>query len=218
MQSQANEVQALASDARTCARGGLHQDLSRLLPHGSTRDLDLHEARARARQGAFKQLECIVVIEDFDRVRQGDNLLRTHLLLLLVHSLLGAAVLLEVRQKLLVLLEALRHILEVVLHGSDGDTQLGNPLELLLDGLGQRSDLLLLGRHKSLEGLHRLLLRGLHLLDVRLHLIPHLLQNADHLATDRGVPVSTGEEGHDLLTISLHHVLALHQRAQGARR
>mmetsp|Transcript_49328 Transcript_49328/g.97571 ORF Transcript_49328/g.97571 Transcript_49328/m.97571 type:complete len:275 (-) Transcript_49328:323-1147(-) len=190
------------------------QQLPRLRAHGLGGNLNLHETLAGARQRLFKEVQCIIIIKNFDRVRDGHDLLGTGLFLLLVHFGLAVAILIQVGRELFVLLEALGGVLHVVLHLGDADAHLRRPRKLLLDRLRQRGDLLFLGGHEALVLLNRRLLGGDQVLLILQHLIAQLLKKPDDLAARRSV--AAGQESEQVLFVAvLQGLAAFRQRRQG---
>ena len=109
---------------------------------------------------------------------------------------------------------------EVVLHLRDGDAELGDPLELGLDGRGERRHLLGLRAHELAVGRDGGVLGGRGLGEALGELVAELLQDADDLAALRGIlgVLAALEERHDSLTVAVHDVGggALHEPAERA--
>ena len=137
--------------------------------HGRSALLHLEQARAGARQGLLEEVERVVVVEHLDGVRQGHELLGAHLGALLPLARLRRAAVLQLREELLVLQQALGRVVEVLLHGHELHAELADLGGLRLDGRGERLDLLGLGSDKPLEGSDGLVLCRRRVLQGRLH-------------------------------------------------
>mmetsp|Transcript_78354 Transcript_78354/g.253434 ORF Transcript_78354/g.253434 Transcript_78354/m.253434 type:complete len:528 (+) Transcript_78354:707-2290(+) len=188
-QSQRDEVQAVV----VAATERLNGHVAHLLV------LDGHLQERGARQGGFKKFKCIVIIQDLDGLSDRQSLLGTGLLHDLVLLRLGRTVLVQVNQELFVLLVGRGSVLQVLPELLDLDTSLAKALRLLLNGLGVRRDLLLLGRDQTLIVRLGLLLRLRDIGQVRLHGVLHLLEDARDLAALRGVALTLAlrqEGGH----------------------
>mmetsp|Transcript_142445 Transcript_142445/g.455317 ORF Transcript_142445/g.455317 Transcript_142445/m.455317 type:complete len:356 (-) Transcript_142445:159-1226(-) len=186
-----------------------------LLALGREGALNLDEAHACARQRFLEKIQSIVIIEDLDGVRQGNDLLRPHLHLFLVDACLRGTICFHSREEFLVLIQRLGAVAEVVLHLRDLHAKRADPPEFLLDGLRHSGDLLLLGSHQLLVGLDGTRLGGHRLLLLREHLVLDRLQDARDIATLRGVlfALPGGKEGQQLLAIRVHNILARGQES-----
>mmetsp|Transcript_5129 Transcript_5129/g.11414 ORF Transcript_5129/g.11414 Transcript_5129/m.11414 type:complete len:226 (-) Transcript_5129:106-783(-) len=174
---------------------------------------DLHQAWAWQR--LLEQLQGIVIIQDLDSLCDGDHLLASELRDLFPLLLLAIAVLLQIRQKLLVLIQGFLGVLQVMAHFRDLDRQLSTPLCLCLDGLGVGSNLLLLCFHQCGCILLGLFLRCGDVLQVLLHTILDLLQHTNNLATlwDIALTGRRLQEGHDHVPLGGAHAGRVHHQA-----
>mmetsp|Transcript_142457 Transcript_142457/g.455382 ORF Transcript_142457/g.455382 Transcript_142457/m.455382 type:complete len:480 (-) Transcript_142457:425-1864(-) len=189
-ESEHDDVDAMAALAHLHMPADLCEHGHCLLALGREGARNLDEAHARARQGFLEQIQSIVVVEDFDGVCQGHDLLSPHLFLLLVNAGLRSALRIQFCQEFLVLIERLNTVAEVALHLRDFHAKRADPLEFLLDGLRQSRNLLLLGGHQLLVGFDGSRLGGHRLLLLREHLVLDRLQDARDFAVLRGVLIT----------------------------
>mmetsp|Transcript_67376 Transcript_67376/g.193688 ORF Transcript_67376/g.193688 Transcript_67376/m.193688 type:complete len:315 (+) Transcript_67376:562-1506(+) len=126
---------------------------------------------------------------------------------------LGGAVLLEIREEGLVLQVRLAGVTELVFHGCDLDARLADPRELRLNGLRKDGGLLLLRSDELVERLDGGLLGSDGILLVLRHLVVDGLEDTRDFAALGCVLVAIlgREEGHHLLAVRVHHILAVRQ-------
>mmetsp|Transcript_142456 Transcript_142456/g.455376 ORF Transcript_142456/g.455376 Transcript_142456/m.455376 type:complete len:480 (-) Transcript_142456:425-1864(-) len=189
-QSEHDDVNAMAALAHLHMPADLCEHGHCLLALGREGALNLDEAHACARQRFLEKIQSIVIIEDLDGVRQGNDLLRPHLHLFLVDACLRGTICFHSREEFLVLIQRLGAVAEVVLHLRDLHAKRADPPEFLLDGLRQSRNLLLLGGHQLLVGFDGSRLGGHRLLLLREHLVLDRLQDARDFAVLRGVLIT----------------------------
>mmetsp|Transcript_26506 Transcript_26506/g.84031 ORF Transcript_26506/g.84031 Transcript_26506/m.84031 type:complete len:292 (-) Transcript_26506:643-1518(-) len=143
------------------------------------RCLDLEEGGRG--QGLLEQCQGVVFVQELDRVRKCLELLSPHLFANGPLVLLGFATLFEVRQVTLVLLEGLGCVVQVSLQVDNVDPDFADARDLLLDLLLERGYLLLLRLAHDLLLLLGAGVLALELVQVRLHFVPHRLQDTNDL-------------------------------------
>mmetsp|Transcript_66842 Transcript_66842/g.193562 ORF Transcript_66842/g.193562 Transcript_66842/m.193562 type:complete len:404 (+) Transcript_66842:337-1548(+) len=155
--------------------------------HLALRHLDLHQARRRGVDRALEQLECIVIVQNLDGLRQSDELVRARLAALFPLRRLSGAALLQLGLELPVGGHGLLGVTLVVLHLRDRHSERADPRRLRLNRLAVECLLVLLRRHELLVRLDRGLFRGRGVGVARGHLVGHLLEDADDLPALRRI-------------------------------
>mmetsp|Transcript_109570 Transcript_109570/g.274463 ORF Transcript_109570/g.274463 Transcript_109570/m.274463 type:complete len:250 (-) Transcript_109570:338-1087(-) len=167
--------------------GGRTDHLQGLGLLGGGADLELNQARTRARQGLLEKFKRVIVVENLDGLRKRQQLLRAGLFDLLPLRSLRRAALLELLLEFAIRCERLLCVPQVVVHSRKLNAQIPDAGHPFLDLHLQRANLLLLGRHQRLVvGDGAVLLRS-RVVVVLAHLIAHLLQDPGDLTALRRV-------------------------------
>merc|ERR1719253_563998 len=146
-----------------------------------------HLQQRRRSECFLKEVQRIVVVEHLDRLRDRNQLLRARRLASLVLFALRRTALLQLHQEPLVSAEAVLRVLQIVLQRHNLHRGLARTLRLRLDRVRRSLDLLLLRRHERLELGDRGVLRLRRLVELLLHVLLELVQNARDLARHRRV-------------------------------
>mmetsp|Transcript_109574 Transcript_109574/g.274480 ORF Transcript_109574/g.274480 Transcript_109574/m.274480 type:complete len:250 (-) Transcript_109574:610-1359(-) len=167
--------------------GGRTDHLQGLGLLGGGADLELNQARTRARQGLLEKFKRVIVVENLDGLRKRQQLLRAGLFDLLPLRSLCRAALLELLRELFIRCKRLVGVLQVIVHSCKLNAEVPDAGHPFLDLSLQRTDLLLFGCHQSLVvGDGAVLLRSC-VIVILAHLIAHLLQDPGDLTALRRV-------------------------------
>merc|ERR1719313_494158 len=147
------------------------------------------EQRRRG-QRLLEEVQRVVVVEDLDGLRDGHELHRPRLDTFVVLSRLRSAALLQLHEEDLISTELLLRVLEVVLEVHDLHGGLSGALGLGLDRGGRSGDLLLFRRHETFVLRDRVVLDLRDAVELSLHILLQLRQNADDLLGHRDVLVA----------------------------
>mmetsp|Transcript_53267 Transcript_53267/g.124778 ORF Transcript_53267/g.124778 Transcript_53267/m.124778 type:complete len:342 (+) Transcript_53267:790-1815(+) len=160
-----------------------------------------HLDEARAWQGLLEEFQRVIIIQDLDGFGDCQQLIVACLRGFLPLTLLGVAVLLEVRKKLLVLSQALGCVFNVIANVDNLNTKLADPFGLGLNGLCGCGNLLLLRCHKFCEGFFALLLLLGDVSKVAHHVVLHLLQDTCDLPTLWSIAFASRKECSDCVSL-----------------
>mmetsp|Transcript_53268 Transcript_53268/g.124783 ORF Transcript_53268/g.124783 Transcript_53268/m.124783 type:complete len:344 (+) Transcript_53268:790-1821(+) len=156
---------------------------------------------AGAWQGLLEEFQRVIIIQDLDGFGDCQQLIVACLRGFLPLTLLGVAVLLEVRKKLLVLSQALGCVFNVIANVDNLNTKLADPFGLGLNGLCGCGNLLLLRCHKFCEGFFALLLLLGDVSKVAHHVVLHLLQDTCDLPTLWSIAFASRKECSDCVSL-----------------
>merc|ERR1719446_1798989 len=178
--------------------------------HGPACDFHLHEAGTGTRKSLLEQLKRVVIVEDFDGVSKSSKLFCAVFDVLIEQFLLRCTIFVQIFQELGVISKPISCVTKIVLHLLDLDTKIANTSELLLNHSTESVDLLLFCCHQALIVCNCCLLCSCGVSKICIHFVEHRLQDACDFTTGRGVLGRTREERQHILSISIHHLLAVH--------
>merc|ERR1719453_2832059 len=202
------------AELRRVRASGLHQRDQKPLRAQSDGRLGallqkLHAGLYHRRDRLLEQIQRVVIVEHLDRLADGRDLFGAHLLALRPVPLLLCALLGEVANEGLGLLDFLLGVLHVVLRLDHLDRDLAGALGFGLDSRRRGRDLRSLRRGELLEAGRRGGLVLLRRRQVALHLLEHGLQHSRDLS---------GRLRRVLALEEIHHALALELVELGRRR
>merc|ERR1719506_1472144 len=184
--------------------------------------LGTHLKQRRRRKRLLEQIQRIVIVQDLDRLLDGDELLRARLHPRVVVRTRCRTSLLQLLEELLILAQRFLRILEVVLQVHDLHGHLAVLLRLHLDRLSRGGDFLLLRSDQSFELGNRGVLILRDVAQLLLHVLEQLLQDPDDLARSRSVSGSCRLRRRQELCqraarVAVQGVAVQHQVAESAR-